>query len=111
MAHGSKTKVTRLRYSQGVNQGCQVAYFKTKNTNLFKFCKALQWMMLVYFMDSWSILWPFGIFLPFWYVVPRKIWQPRHLCSVAHNRGSYLQVGSSAGLPDGLFSNQKSQFG
>jgi hypothetical protein len=22
------------------------------------------------------ILWLFGIFLPFWYVVPRNIWQP-----------------------------------
>jgi hypothetical protein len=21
-------------------------------------------------------LWSFGIFLPFWYVAPRKIWQP-----------------------------------
>jgi hypothetical protein len=35
-------------------------------------------------------------FFPFWYVVPRKIWQP---CS------------TYAGLPDGLFSNQKSQIG
>jgi hypothetical protein len=46
--------------------------------------------MLVYFMDTWSIsqvfcyiLWTFGIvrgnlvhFPPFWYFVPRKIWQP-----------------------------------
>jgi hypothetical protein len=24
------------------------------------------------------ILWSFGIFSPFWYVVPRKIWQPLH---------------------------------
>jgi hypothetical protein len=35
---------------------------------------------LVYFMAIWYILWPFGIifgdFFPFWYVVPRKIWQP-----------------------------------
>jgi hypothetical protein len=22
------------------------------------------------------ILWSFGIFSPFWYIVPRKIWQP-----------------------------------
>jgi hypothetical protein len=46
--------------------------------------------MLVYFMDTWSILLPFVIFyghlvkfvviwyklFPFWYFVPRKIWQP-----------------------------------
>jgi hypothetical protein len=32
---------------------------------------------LVYFVVSWYILWLFGIFSPFRYVVPRKIWQPR----------------------------------
>jgi hypothetical protein len=50
---------------------------------------------LAYFMDIWSILWTIGLFYghlvyfmdecicgslvyfsPFWYVVPRKIWQP-----------------------------------
>jgi hypothetical protein len=31
---------------------------------------------LVYFVAFWSILWLFTIFFPFWYVVPRKIWQP-----------------------------------
>jgi hypothetical protein len=50
----------------------------------------LQWKILEYFMTIWSILrpfgnisWPFGIFCghlvyfsPFWYFVPRKIWQP-----------------------------------
>jgi hypothetical protein len=37
----------------------------------------------VYFPDIWYILWPFGIISPvlvyfsaFWYVAPRKIWQP-----------------------------------
>jgi hypothetical protein len=52
--------------------------------------RAVQWKMLVYFMDIWSILLPFNIFLwtfgifcgnfvnisPFLYDVPRKIWQP-----------------------------------
>jgi hypothetical protein len=63
--------------------------FQTKNTNLGKFGWVLQWKLLVYFMAIWSILRPFGIFLaisyilwlfgiffPFWYVPPRKIWQP-----------------------------------
>jgi hypothetical protein len=51
----------------------------------------LQRMILVYFMNIWSILqpfdtgilWTFGIFCgnlvlisPFWFIVPRKIWQP-----------------------------------
>jgi hypothetical protein len=37
---------------------------------------------LAYFKVNWKILWPFGtfcinlVFSPFWYVVPRKIWQP-----------------------------------
>jgi hypothetical protein len=38
---------------------------------------------LVYFTAIGNILWPFGIFCghlvffsPFWYIVPRKIWQP-----------------------------------
>jgi hypothetical protein len=37
----------------------------------------------VYCVAIWYILWPFGTlygyleyFPPFWYVVPRKIWQP-----------------------------------
>jgi hypothetical protein len=35
---------------------------------------------LVYFVTIWYILWSFGIFFPFWYIVPRQIWQP--LCRV-----------------------------
>jgi hypothetical protein len=31
---------------------------------------------LVYYMGIWYIMWEFGIFFPFWYFVPRKIWQP-----------------------------------
>jgi hypothetical protein len=31
---------------------------------------------LAYITAIWYILWPFGIFLPFWYVIKRKIWQP-----------------------------------
>jgi hypothetical protein len=29
-----------------------------------------------YIVAIWYILWLFGIFTPFWYAVPRKIWQP-----------------------------------
>jgi hypothetical protein len=31
---------------------------------------------LVNFVTIWYILWSFGTFFSFWYVVPRKIWQP-----------------------------------
>jgi hypothetical protein len=72
------------------HQGCQMVSFQTKNPNLGKFWKALDWKMLKYFRaiwniftDIWDILWPFGTFCVhlvhfsrFWYYVPRKIWQP-----------------------------------
>jgi hypothetical protein len=45
-----------------LKQGCQVAYFQTKNPDLGKFWRVLPWEMLVYFMVIWSILLPFGIF-------------------------------------------------
>jgi hypothetical protein len=35
--------------------GCQMVYFQTKNPNLGKFGRVLQWKMLLYFMDTWSI--------------------------------------------------------
>jgi uncharacterized Tic20 family protein len=67
-----------------------MTYFQTKNSNLGKFWRVLQRNMLVHFMALWSTLMPFGIqcghflpivpiyayIFPFWYVVPRKIWQP-----------------------------------
>jgi hypothetical protein len=36
--------------------------FQTKNPNLGKFWRVLQWKMLVYFTDIWSILRSFVIF-------------------------------------------------
>jgi hypothetical protein len=68
----------------GQLQGCQMVCFQTKNTKLVKFWRVLQWKLLVYFMDIWSILrsfsihvfWLISIFSPFWYIVPIKIWQP-----------------------------------
>jgi hypothetical protein len=42
---------------------CQMVYFETKNPNLGKFRRVLQCKkMLVYFMEIWYILRPFGIF-------------------------------------------------
>jgi hypothetical protein len=53
-------------------QGCLMAYFQTKNPNLGQFWRVMQWNMLVYFVAIWL----FGIFFPFWFFVPRQIWQP-----------------------------------
>jgi hypothetical protein len=75
----------------GAEQGCQMVYFQTKNPNLGKFWRLMQWNMLVYFMSIWYILrqigrflWPMGrfsgilvYFFRFGNVVARKIWQSR----------------------------------
>jgi hypothetical protein len=55
-------------------------YFQTKNPNLSKFWRALQWKKLVYFMDIWSFCGNLVYFYPFWYVVLREIWQPWYVC-------------------------------
>jgi hypothetical protein len=44
-------------------QGCQMVYFQTKNTNLGKFWTALEWKRLVCSMAIGIVLWPFGIHL------------------------------------------------
>jgi hypothetical protein len=36
-----------------------MVYFQTKNPNVGKFWRALEWKMLVDFMTIWNILWPF----------------------------------------------------
>jgi hypothetical protein len=36
--------------------------FQTKNPNLDKFWRALDWKILIYFMDIWNILQTFGIY-------------------------------------------------
>jgi hypothetical protein len=43
-------------------QGCQMVCFQTKNPNLGKFWRVLHWKMLVYFMETWSILMSFVMF-------------------------------------------------
>jgi hypothetical protein len=44
------------------SQGCQMVCFQTKNPNLGKFWRALEWKMLVYFMVIWDTLRQFGLF-------------------------------------------------
>jgi hypothetical protein len=71
-----------------------MVYFQTQNHDLGKFGWVLEWNMLlyvlfghctaIYYIYCYLVyFWPFGIFygylvnfFPFWYVVPRKIWQP-----------------------------------
>jgi hypothetical protein len=58
-------------------QGCQMVCFHTKNPNLGKFWRALDWKMLIHFMTIWNILQTFGIFYNYlahfvfiWYISP-----------------------------------------
>jgi hypothetical protein len=62
--------------NSGWVQACQMVYFRTQNPNLGKFCRVVQWKMLVYFMLIWFILWSFGIFyghlvyfMVIWYIL------------------------------------------
>jgi hypothetical protein len=48
--------------------------FQTKNPNLGKFWRALEWKFyghLNYFMVIWYILWPFGNVVVIWYIFLR----------------------------------------
>jgi hypothetical protein len=64
----------------------------------------VNYVHLVYFTAVWNILRPFGIFYgylvdfsPFWFVVPRKLWQP---CSLHTCVCVYLpSAGPSLRLP------------
>jgi hypothetical protein len=51
-----------MHFGTSLDQGCQMAYFQTKNINLGKIWRVLELKMLVYFMAIWSILRPYSIF-------------------------------------------------
>jgi hypothetical protein len=65
-----------------------MVYYHTKNPNLGKNWRALEWSMWVYFMVDWNISQPscifYGNLIILWYIIwyyffsflPRKIWQP-----------------------------------
>jgi hypothetical protein len=85
------------------------------------------WGHFLDFMDISYSLWLFGIFFPFWYFVPRKIWQPCK-ARLSNEQGDQTSMSKKpimwpnpflseiipnyfrAGLPDGIFSFLKSQF-
>jgi hypothetical protein len=45
-----------------IEQGCQMVYFHTKNSNLGIFRRSLEWKMLAYFMTLWNVVMSFVIF-------------------------------------------------
>jgi hypothetical protein len=52
----------RERLLRPRRQGCQMVCFQTKNPNLGKFWRALDWKMFQYCLTIWNILWIFGMF-------------------------------------------------
>jgi hypothetical protein len=49
------------RFYRSVPQGCQMVCFQTKNPNLGKFWRALDWKMFIYLMSIWNILQRLGV--------------------------------------------------
>jgi hypothetical protein len=56
--HRSRTKI----FGGEMNHGCQMVYFQTKEPNLGKFLRALEWKMFVLCMVIWNILCTLWIF-------------------------------------------------
>jgi hypothetical protein len=77
------------------DQGCQMVYFCTKNTNAGIFWRTLEWKMLVYlYYGFWNIVRAFGIIcghlkhfsrFVMLYLL-RKIWQPWFRSRIAFTR-------------------------
>jgi hypothetical protein len=57
----TQTKMTQLLTTVYETRIARMVCFHTKNTNLGKVWRALEWIMLVYFMIIWNIFWPFAI--------------------------------------------------
>jgi hypothetical protein len=58
----STKKVLQGSLGNGLGHGCQVVSFQTKNLNMGKFWRTLEWKMLKCFMAIWNILRTLGIF-------------------------------------------------
>jgi hypothetical protein len=100
------SKVGRLQGDLGMmklfswaprSQGCQMVYFQIKNRNLGKFWRVLQWKMLVYFIDIWSILRPFYTynghlvyFVVIWYIFSILLYCTKKNLATLTSLGSYI---------------------
>jgi hypothetical protein len=51
----SKIVLTSQRLQCRRDQDCQMVYFQTKNPNLGKFLRTLEWELLLYFMRIWNV--------------------------------------------------------
>jgi hypothetical protein len=95
--HKLFTKKHAMAYKQ---QGCQMVYLQTKNFNLGKFWRALEWKIagiiydnLKYLTAIWYTLWPFGIYLNvIWYIFPLLV------CCTMKNLATLLRRKTPANL-------------
>jgi hypothetical protein len=81
------------------SHGCQMVCFQTKNPNLGKFWRVLEWKILVSFMTIWSVLRPLEIlngnlvyFVVIWYIFPRFGDLATLLPAVARNHRKVIQL-------------------
>jgi hypothetical protein len=81
-----------VNFSAGLIQGCLAVNFQAEKSHFGYILEGLAWKMLEYFvavcniwqpfgihmylMAIWYNLWSYGVFFTFWYVAPRKTWQP-----------------------------------
>jgi hypothetical protein len=80
-------------------QGCQMFYFQTKNNNLGKFFRALDWKILIYFMPIWNIFRAFGKYygrlvqiMLIWYIFQVLVSNTKkNLATLVHMRRSVCQ--------------------
>jgi hypothetical protein len=56
LSHRPSYKIPCAHGPASCAQGCQMVCFQTKNQNLGKLWRVLQWKILVYFITIWSIL-------------------------------------------------------
>jgi hypothetical protein len=91
------------RFSCQLEQGRQIVYFLTKIFNFGIHLKALEWKLVVhmairYILYVVSLVY---VLLPFWFAVPRKIWQSRvgnpsirYACAQPRYIPTYLKLSS-----------------
>jgi hypothetical protein len=88
--------------------------FQTKNPNLIKFWRVLQWTVMVYFIDTWSILGSFVLvygqwvqFVVIWYIFSRfgilcqeksLVKLHKHTTVAAENSSMYINLGNFCNL-------------
>jgi hypothetical protein len=73
----------RLGLLKASEQGCQIAYFQTKDPNLGKFWRDLQWKILAYVV----YIWPFGLFYGhmIYFMVTYLVYFPVLVCCTKKN--------------------------